>query len=424
VSPAQIFRFALAGLAANKLRSALTTLGILIGVGSVILLVAVGNGSSQSVQNAISSLGASAITVLHTEGSAGAPGSGPAAAAPVAFAPGAFAGPAAANSTSFAEPQNLTVQDAQALAQAQGVASVSPAVSTSETLNYGASSNTASLTGTYPTYFPAEDDTLSEGSYFTMQEVNTARDVVVLGSEAASDLFGTANPVGKSVLVAGIPFTVVGVLASKGSSGLSSADDIAIAPLTTVQDELTGFGSLDDVVVLAKSAALVDTVEGEITAILDLRHHETAADADFDVLSASTLLSTASSTSHTFTVLLGAVAAISLLVGGIGITNIMLVTVTERTREIGIRKAIGATPGVILAQFLTEATLLSMIGGALGVLAGIIGTRFTIVGVKPVTVPLSIPLAFGVSALIGLVFGGLPANRAANMRPADALRYE
>jgi putative ABC transport system permease protein len=411
VSPAQIFRFALAGLAANKLRSGLTTLGILIGVGSVILLVAVGNGSSQSVQNAISSLGASAITVLHTEGSAGP------AAAPTSAA--------AAGGTAFAEPQNLTVQDAQALTQAQGVASVSPVVSTSETLSNGGTSDSGvSLTGTYPSYFPAENDTLSEGSYFTTQEVNTARDVVVLGSEAATDLFGTANPVGQSVLVAGIPFTVVGVLATKGSSGLTSADNTAAAPLTTVQDALTGFGSLDDAVVLAKSASLVSNVEGEITSILDLRHHETAADADFDVLSASTLLSTASSTAHTFTVLLGAVAAISLLVGGIGITNIMLVTVTERTREIGIRKAIGATPGVILAQFLTEATLLSMIGGALGVLGGVIGTRFMIVGVKPVIVPFSIPLAFGVSALIGLFFGGFPANRAANMRPADALRYE
>jgi putative ABC transport system permease protein len=412
VSPGQIFRFALAGLAANKLRSALTTLGILIGVGSVILLVAVGNGSSQSVQNAISSLGASSITVLHTEGSA----AGPAAAAPTA---------AAGGSTAFAEPQNLTVQDAQALTQASGVSSVSPVVSTSETLSLGGTSDSGvSLTGTYPSYFPAENDTLSKGSYFTSQEVNTARNVVVLGSEAATDLFGTANPVGQSVLVAGIPFTVTGVLATKGSSGLTSADNTAAAPLTTVQDELTGFGSLDDVVVLAKSASQVSAVEGEITSILDLRHHETAADADFDVLSASTLLSTASSTAHTFTVLLGAVAAISLLVGGIGITNIMLVTVTERTREIGIRKAIGATPGVILAQFLTEATLLSMIGGALGVLGGVIGTRFMIVGVKPVIVPFSIPLAFGVSALIGLFFGGFPANRAANMRPADALRYE
>ena len=294
MSPAQVFRFALAGLAANKLRSALTTLGILIGVGSVILLVAVGNGSSQSVQNAISSLGANAITVLHTEGSAGP------AAAPTS------------SSTAFAEPQDLTTADAQALAQAQGVASASPAVSTSETLSYGASSDSASLTGTYPSYFPAEDDTLSAGSYFTTQEVNTAQDVVVLGAEAASDLFGTADPVGKSVLVAGVPFTVVGVLATKGASGLSSADNTAVAPLTTVQDALTGFGTLNDVVVVAKSAALVDTVEGEITSILDRRHHETAADADFEVLSASTLLSTASSTAHTFTVLLGAVAAISL----------------------------------------------------------------------------------------------------------------
>ena len=403
MSPAQVFQFALAGLAANKLRSALTTLGILIGVGSVILLVAVGNGSSQSVQNAISSLGTSSITVLHTTGAAGS----------------------TSTTTAFAEPQNLTVPDAQALASAQGVASVSPAVSASETLDNAASSDSGvSLTGTYPSYFPAEDDTLSAGAYFTTQEVNKAQNVVVLGSEAASDLFGTANPVGKSVLVAGVPFTVVGVLAAKGASGLSSADNTAVAPLTTVQDALTGFGTLNDVVVEARSAALVDTVEGEITSILDLRHHETAADADFEVLSASTLLSTASSTAHTFTVLLGAVAAISLLVGGIGITNIMLVTVTERTREIGIRKAIGATPGVILAQFLTEATLLSMIGGALGVLAGVIGTRFTIVGVKPVIVPLSIPLAFGVSALIGLFFGGFPANRAAGMRPADALRYE
>jgi putative ABC transport system permease protein len=403
VSPAQVLQFALAGLAANKLRSALTTLGILIGVGSVILLVAVGNGSSQSVQNAISSLGTSSITVLHTEGVADS----------------------TSTTTAFAEPQNLTVQDAQALASAQGVASVSPAVSASQTLDNDASSDSGvSLTGTYPGYFPAEDDTLSAGAYFTTQEVNTAQDVVVLGSETASDLFGTANPVGQSVLVAGIPFTVVGVLAEKGTSGLSSADNTAVAPLTTVQDELTGFGTLNDIVVLAKSAALVDTVEGEITSILDLRHHETAADADFEVLSASSLLSTASSTAHTFTVLLGAVAAISLLVGGIGITNIMLVTVTERTREIGVRKAIGATPGVILAQFLTEATVLSVIGGALGVLAGLIGTRFQILGVKPVLVPLSIPLALGVSVLIGLTFGGFPANRAANMRPADALRYE
>jgi putative ABC transport system permease protein len=411
VSPVQVFRFALAGLSANKLRSALTMLGILIGVGSVILLVAVGNGSSQSVQNAISSLGASSITVLHTQGSAAGAGS--------------TATSSASGSTAFAEPQNLTVQDATALAAAQGVTSVSPVVSTSETLsNGGTSDSSVSLTGTYPTYFASESDTLSAGASFTMQQVNSAQNVVVLGSQAATDLFGTGNPLGQSVLVAGIPFTVVGVLASKGTSGLGSADNTAIAPLTAVQDQLTGFGSLADVVVQAESSNQVATVEGEVTSILNERHHETAADEDFEVLSASSILSTATSTSRTFTVLLGAVAAISLLVGGIGITNIMLVTVTERTREIGIRKAIGATPGVILAQFLTEATLLSVIGGVLGVVVGVLGTRFQIVGVKPVVVSFSIPLALGFSVLIGLIFGGLPANRAAGMRPADALRYE
>jgi len=406
MSPLQTFQFALAGLSANKLRSALTTLGILIGVGSVILLVAVGNGSSQSVQNAISSLGATSITVLHTQGSASGNSSSSA-------------------STAFAEPKDLTVQDAQALAAADGVASASPVVSTSQTLSNGGTSDTGvSVTGTYPSYFSAENDTISQGAYFTQQQVDKAQAVVVLGSQAATDLFGTTNPVGQSVLVAGIPFTVVGVLASKGSSGLGSADNTAIAPLTTVQAKLTGFGTLNNIVVLAKSAGQVSAVEGQVTSVLDQRHGETSADADFSVFSASTVLSTASSTSHTFTVLLGAVAAISLLVGGIGITNIMLVTVTERTREIGIRKAIGATPGVILAQFLTEATLLSMIGGLLGVLAGVVGSRFQVVGVKPVIVPFSIPLALGFSVVIGLFFGGFPANRAAGMRPADALRYE
>ena len=407
MNPTQVFRFAVAGLAANKVRSALTMLGILIGVGSVILLLAVGNGSSQSVQNAISSLGSTSITVLHTQGSASSSSS------------------SSSSSTAFAEPKDLTVQDAQAVAAAQGVASVSPVVSTTETLNNGGSSDTGvSLTGTYPGYFAAESDTIAQGAEFTQQQVNKAQDVVVLGSQAATDLFGTANPVGQSVLVAGIPFTVVGVLASKGSSGLGSADNTALAPLTTVQNQLTGFGTLNNIVVQAKSSSLVNSVEGEVTSILDERHNETTADADFEIFNASSVLSTATSTSRTLTVLLGAVAAISLLVGGIGVTNIMLVTVTERTREIGIRKAIGATPGVILAQFLTEATLLSVIGGVLGVVVGVAGTRFQIVGVKPVLLSFSIPLALGFSIVIGLVFGGLPANRAANMRPADALRYE
>jgi putative ABC transport system permease protein len=405
MSPGQILRFALAGLAANKLRSALTTLGILIGVGSVILLVAVGNGSSHAIEADLDQLGTNSLTVLH-EG-AGLFGS-------------------ASGNTGAVSTANLTVADAQALAQDPGVASVSPVVSTSETLTYGGNSDSGtSLTGTYPSYFQATNSPIGQGSYITNDDVSSARDVLVIGTTTASDLFGTANPIGQSVDVAGVPFTVIGVLKEKGASGFENADNSAIAPLTTLQETLTGYGSLNDIVVEADTPGEVNAVESEITATLDrLEDVTNSADANFDVLNQASLLTASTSSSHTFTVLLGAVAAISLLVGGIGITNIMLVTVTERTREIGIRKAIGATPGVILAQFLAEATLLSVFGGILGVIAGLVGTEFSIVGVKPVIVPASIVLAFGFSVVIGLFFGGYPANRAAGMRPVDALRYE
>jgi putative ABC transport system permease protein len=405
MTPWEILRFAAAGLAANKVRSALTMLGILIGVGSVILLVAVGNGSSQSVQASLQSLGTNTLTVLHSAG-------------------GGF-GPGGSSSTSTQAPKDLTVADAKALLAAAGVKSVSPVVSTSATLTYqGASHTVSSFTGTYPSYFEASNSPVSKGTYFTNDDVLNARKVMVIGTTVRTDLFGTANPVGQKVYVGGVPFTVVGVLKSKGSSGFQNADDTAIAPLNTVEDTLTGYGSLNDIVVQAKSPTVVNSVQSQITSILDQRHGVTSSDADFQVLNQASLLSATSSTSRTFTVLLGAVAAISLLVGGIGITNIMLVTVTERTREIGIRKAIGAPRGAILGQFLAEATLLSLLGGALGVLAGVIGSRFTIVGVKPVVVPASILLAFAVSVAIGLFFGGFPANRAASMRPVEALRYE
>ncbi len=402
MSPGQVLRFARAGLSANKLRSALTCLGILIGVGSVILLVAVGNGSSKAIQNDLNALGTNTLTVEHE----------------------AFGSRFAAGSSSGSgSTDNLTLADAQDLSQASGVESVSPEDTASETLTYGGNSASTSVIGTYPSYFQASDSPIASGRYLSNSDVTSARKVLVLGATTATDLFNTENPVGQTVDVAGVPYTVIGVLQSKGAGGIG--DTTAIAPLTTVEESLTGYGSLSEIVVQAQNANLVNSVDSEITALMDkLEDVTSSSQANFEILNQSQLLTASTSTSHTLTVLLGAVAAISLLVGGIGITNIMLVTVTERTREIGIRKAIGAPPGVILAQFLAEATLLSLIGGTLGVVGGLVGTRFNIVGVKPVPVPASIALAFGVSLLIGLFFGGYPANRAANMRPVEALRYE
>jgi putative ABC transport system permease protein len=257
---------------------------------------------------------------------------------------------------------------------------------------------------------------------------------VVIGPTVAEELFPGVDPIGRQVTVGGALFTVVGVLAEKSSTGFQDANDTAVAPLSAVREVLTGYGSLNSILVEATSPAKVDAVQSEVATILNQRLQvsdtsATAAGAStsttpYRIQNASQLLATQTQTADTFTTLLGAVAAISLLVGGIGITNIMLVTVTERTREIGIRKALGAPRRVVLTQFLIEATLLSVIGGALGVAAALIGSSFTIVGVKPVIVPSSIGLALGVSIAIGLFFGGLPASRAARLRPIDALRYE
>ena len=399
----ETLRVALNGLLANKLRSGLTILGLTIGVASVIVLVSVGNGSARAVQQRIESLGSNVLLVLR-----------------------GFSNTRGARSQS-ATP--LSREDASALADkdtAPDVASSSPVVNASPTLVAGAASYSPSeFVGTTPSYATAHSYRVATGSGFTNAAVTNHRKVVLIGPTVLSNLFPGQNPVGQTVLVNGTNFQVVGVTASKGSNGVQDADDIAIAPITAVQDSLSGYGPVSSITVQAKSRGQLGPAQTEITSILDSRHKiANAQNADFRVINQGTILAASSSTSQVFTTLLGAVAAISLLVGGIGVMNIMLVSVIERTREIGIRKAVGARRSDVLAQFLSEAVLVSLLGGAFGVLVGVVGSQFTIAGVHPAIAPYSIFLAFGAAVVTGLFFGTYPASRAAALRPMEALRFE
>ena len=402
-------RIAVRGLLANRLRSALTMLGILIGVGAVIVLVAVGTGSSRSVQQRIESLGTNTLTVFRGNFGRGQGGR--------------------ASIGTQSRITQLSLGDVTALSDksaAPDVLSASPVVSPSVTATYqGASYSPGNFIGTNPAYFTARAYAVAEGRFFDQSDYDSHARVVVLGQTVVSQLLGSQGAVGAVVQLNGSNFTVIGVTGKKGSNGAQDQDDVALAPLTSVQDHLSGVGNLNQILVEAASRGQTTAAQDEVTAILLARHKITnAAQADFSVLNQQTLLATSTATNRVFTVLLGAVAAISLLVGGIGVMNIMLVTVTERTREIGIRKAIGARKRDILGQFLIEAVLLCVAGGITGVAAGLIGSQFKIVGIHPSVAPYSVPLAFGVAVAVGLFFGIYPANRAASLRPIDALRYE
>ena len=398
---------AFAGLTANKLRSGLTILGLMIGVGSVIVLIAVGTGSSNAVEKQIDALGSNVLLVTTTPTLGGLRGG-------------------ASTSTT-----QLTLADAGALEnqfQAPDVKSASPVVNANGvTLTYnGTTYQPSSFVGTTTSYQQARDYTLAQGSWFTSAQQSSHSRVAVVGPTVVSELFGGQDPVGDTIQVNGTNYTIIGVTASKGSNGTSNQDDVVIAPLTAVQDTLTGYGSLSQIVVQANSREVLNAAQTEITNILNQRHPTTSSSSSssFNVINQGSILQTSTASSKVFTTLLGEVAAISLLVGGIGVMNIMLVSVTERTREIGIRKAVGARRSDILTQFLVEAVLVSLLGGIAGVIAGVVGSHFKIAGVQPVIAPYSIALAFGAAVLTGLFFGTYPASRAAALRPIEALRFE
>ncbi len=402
-------RIALGGIRANTLRSTLTMLGILIGVGAVIVLVAVGSGSAAASRQRLEALGSNTLTV--TAGGFGLGNRGGTQARRVVIDDD--------DVSSLGDP-TLAPSIAQVvpLVNGQGV-----------TVSFeGASATPQLVQGTTPALFEVRNLRLAGGAAFTDVDVEARSKVAVIGLTVAKNLLGetadVSRLIGQTVRFSNTNLTVIGILRARGSNGIQDQDNVAFLPITTMRDLVSGNSKrVDQVVIQATGRATTATAQLEATAVLQGNHPGSTSNS-FLVLNQASLLETQDANNQTFTVLLGAVAAISLLVGGIGVMNIMLVTVTERTREIGIRKAIGARRSDILGQFLTEAVLLTMLGGLLGVGAGLLGSRFEIVGVQPVVEPFSVFLAFGVAVAVGLFFGIYPANRAAQLRPIDALRYE
>jgi len=394
------------GLLGHRLRSILTTLGILFGVAAVICTVGIGTASADSVNSRIAALGTNLLTV--------SPGSSTS-----TF--GVRGGSGSANT--------LTMEDVAGLedkADVPDVAAVAPVVQGTATLVSSSSNWSTTVQGSTSGWLTANARTLSEGAFFTQKQVTEHAQVVVLGQTTAAELGAT---VGSQVSISGAPFEVIGLLTSSGSTGFTNNDDLAVVPLTTAQDQITG-GSPDSVqriLLSATSSTTIGSAYLEADQLLLQTHHITnSASADFNITSASTLASTAASVTTTLTILLASVAAISLLVGGIGVMNIMLVSVTERTQEIGLRKALGATPRDLLRQFLIEAATLSFVGGVLGVgaalLAGFLVPRLANIAVTITATPVIIAVA--VAAGVGLIFGVYPAARAARLAPIAALRSE
>ena len=390
----------------NKVRTVLAGLGIVIGIGAVIALVSLGQATQTSVQNSIQGLGANLLTI--------SPGS--------QQSTGGVQG-------GFGSSQTLTLEDATAIQAANfsSINKVSPEVSRRSQVTAGRNNTNTSIIGATANYSGVHSVTMSSGTFITDQDVSGIRNVAVIGPQVVSDLFGGGDPTGQTIRINKIPFTIIGITVSKGGTGFANQDDIVFIPVSTAQKTVFGIDYVSSIAMSAASANSITQAENDAGYLLLQRHKiSNPTQADFSMFSQSDILSAASSVTGTFTALLAGIAAISLLVGGIGIMNIMLVTVIERTREIGLRKALGAKDKTVIMQFLIEAIILTIGGGIVGMILGILlSFGISMLISLPFAISVyAIFLAIGVSGAIGIIFGWYPAKKAADLSPIEALRYE